>query len=79
MRERKQDKRRDVEKNMDNVCFLQVASEYHWKKSSEAWPTSADHSTSAMNCTEGTHLAHYLCLKSGVNSFKKIRKTVLSF
>ncbi|XP_012773790.1 myogenic factor 6 [Maylandia zebra] len=30
-----------------------VAGEYHWKKSSEAWPTSADHSTSAMNRTEG--------------------------
>ncbi|XP_056280860.1 myogenic factor 6 [Pseudoliparis swirei] len=33
-----------------------VAShEYHWKKSSETWPTSADHSTAAMiNQREGT-------------------------
>ncbi|XP_034382142.1 myogenic factor 6 [Cyclopterus lumpus] len=33
-----------------------VAShEYHWKKSSESWPTSADHSTAAMiNQREGT-------------------------
>ncbi|XP_040886075.1 myogenic factor 6 isoform X2 [Toxotes jaculatrix] len=29
--------------------------EYHWKKSSEPWPTSADHSTAAMiNQREGT-------------------------
>ncbi|XP_054480433.1 myogenic factor 6 [Anoplopoma fimbria] len=29
--------------------------EYHWKKSSETWPTSADHSTAAMmNQREGT-------------------------
>ncbi|XP_031714939.1 myogenic factor 6 [Anarrhichthys ocellatus] len=32
-----------------------VGHEYHWKKSSETWPTSADHSTAAMiNQREGT-------------------------
>ncbi|XP_040031598.1 myogenic factor 6 [Gasterosteus aculeatus] len=32
-----------------------AAHEYHWKKSSETWPTSADHSTAAlMSQREGT-------------------------
>ncbi|XP_022605203.1 myogenic factor 6 [Seriola dumerili] len=39
-----------------NSKELSVAShEYHWKKSSEPWPTSADHSTAAMiDQREGT-------------------------
>ncbi|XP_033470253.1 myogenic factor 6 [Epinephelus lanceolatus] len=39
-----------------NLKEQSVAShEYHWKKSSESWPTSADHSTAAMtNQREGT-------------------------
>ncbi|XP_049422869.1 myogenic factor 6 [Epinephelus fuscoguttatus] len=39
-----------------NLKEHSVAShEYHWKKSSESWPTSADHSTAAMtNQREGT-------------------------
>ncbi|XP_022074059.1 myogenic factor 6 [Acanthochromis polyacanthus] len=31
-----------------------AGDEYHWKKSSETWPTSADHSTAALNQRDGT-------------------------
>nr|AMR58945.1 myogenic regulatory factor 4 [Epinephelus coioides] len=48
----------EQEKNGSSHNFKEhsVAShEYHWKKSSESWPTSADHSTAAMtNQREGT-------------------------
>ncbi|XP_049892737.1 myogenic factor 6 [Epinephelus moara] len=47
----------EQEKNGSSHNFKEhsVAShEYHWKKSSESWPTSADHSTAAMtNQREG--------------------------
>ncbi|XP_042367330.1 myogenic factor 6 [Plectropomus leopardus] len=48
----------EQEKNGSSPNFKEhsVAShEYHWKKSSDTWPTSADHSTAAMtNQKEGT-------------------------
>lgn len=43
--------------------------EYHWKKSSETWSTSADHSTAAViNDREGTPVE--LLLQSTTNEIK---------
>lgn len=54
--------------------FLQVASheDYHWKKASENWLTSADHSTAAMlnqregKCRKTTLMIKNKQLKYGV-------------
>ncbi|XP_069020925.1 myogenic factor 6 [Embiotoca jacksoni] len=59
-----------------------ASDEYHWKKSSETWPTSADHSTAAMNQSEGTSessaSSSLLRLSSIVNSITSDEKIKFS-
>uniref|UniRef100_A0A3B4V3E7 Myogenic factor 6 n=1 Tax=Seriola dumerili TaxID=41447 RepID=A0A3B4V3E7_SERDU len=59
-----------------NSKELSVAShEYHWKKSSEPWPTSADHSTAAMiDQREGRNLLQKLhCQNFKIHDGQKIQ------
>ncbi|KAA8580307.1 myogenic factor 6 [Etheostoma spectabile] len=45
----------EQEKKQNGSSHKEHRVEYHWKKSSETWPTSADHSTAAIiNQREGT-------------------------
>ncbi|CAN9508443.1 unnamed protein product [Ophioblennius macclurei] len=56
--------------------------DYHWKKSSESWPTSADHSTAAMTQREGagesSASSSLLRLSSIVDSITNDEKTTFS-
>ncbi|KAG8005524.1 Myogenic factor 6 [Nibea albiflora] len=56
-------------RNFNDKDHSAAGHEYHWKKSSETWSTSADHSTAAMiNDREGTPVT--LLLQSATSEIK---------